>query len=70
MYADRCELEGRSGVKRLESVGAYVVIANRILDDGGRSSRFTVVNEREAWVDSVHSTPGNAMTTARDLAGR
>lgn len=70
MYSDKCELQGRSGVKRLESVGAYVVIANRILDDGGRSSRWTVVNEREAWVDSVHSTPGNAVSTARELATR
>ena len=70
MYAEKCELQGRSGVKRLESVGAYVVIANKILDDRGRSSRFTVVNEREAWVDSVHSTPAMAMSTAMDLSRR
>ena len=70
MYADKCDLQGRSGVKRLESIGAYVVIANKILDDRGRSSRFTVVNEREAWVDSVHSTPGNAVSTARELSKR
>jgi hypothetical protein len=68
MYADKVELQGRSGVKRLETVGAYVVIANKILDDEGRSSRFTVVNEREAWVDSVHSTRVMAMSTATELA--
>jgi len=70
MYADKCELQGRSGVKRLESVGAYVVIANRVLDDEGKSRRFAVVNEREAWVDSVHSTPVTAISTAMDLSRR
>jgi hypothetical protein len=70
MFAEKCKLEGRSGVKRLESAGPYVVIANRILDEAGKSSRFAVVNEREAWVDSVHSTPSRAMSTAVELSRR
>lgn len=70
MYSDKCELRGKSGVKRLERIGPYVVIAIRMLHDRGRSTRFTIVNEPEAWVDSVHPTPARAMAAARELPQR
>jgi hypothetical protein len=68
MFSLKCDLRGKSGVKRLEQIGDYVVIANRLLDDKGQSSRFAIVNEPQAWVDSVHSTPASALAAARALA--
>jgi hypothetical protein len=67
MYSNKCDLRGKPGIQRLDSVGPYSVIANRKLHERGRSSRFAVVNEREAWVDSVHPTPDRAMAVARVL---
>ena len=67
MYSDKCDLRGKTGIQRLERVGPYSVIANRRLHEQGRSHRFAVVNEREAWVDSVHPTPDRAMAAAKTL---
>jgi hypothetical protein len=68
MYSEKCDLRGRRGIERLERQGPYTVIANKVLYEEGRSSRFTVVNEREAWVDSVHPTPDRAMAAAKTLS--
>jgi hypothetical protein len=67
MYSDKCDLRGKTGIQRLERVGPYSVIANRKLHAQGRSHRFTVVNERDAWVDSVHPTVDRARAVARTL---
>jgi hypothetical protein len=67
MFSEKADLRGKSGVKRLEQVGDYVIIANRLLDDAGRARRFAVVNETRAWVDSVHSSPSRALAVAREL---
>lgn len=45
----------KPGVKRLEQVGPYAVIANRKLYNDGKSTRFAVINTRNKFVDSVHS---------------
>ena len=68
MYSEKCELRGRAGIKHLERIGPYSVIANKALFDRGRSTRFTIVNEREAWVDSVHPSPAKAIAAARGLS--
>ncbi|HET7011506.1 MAG TPA: hypothetical protein VFI11_12095 [Anaerolineales bacterium] len=68
MYAEKCDLRGKRGVQRLERIGPYSVIANRALHEEGKSSRFAVVNEPEAWVDSVHPSEARAISTAQSLA--
>jgi hypothetical protein len=67
MYSEKCELRGKSGIQRLDRAGPYSVIANRTLHEQGRSRRFAVVNEPEAWVDSVHTTMERARAAAQVL---
>ncbi len=66
-FSDSCELQDRSGIKRLDQIGTYLIIVNRTLFDGGVSHRFTVVNEMEKWVDSVHGSYRAAQKHTRKL---
>ncbi len=66
-FSDQCKIQGRSGIKRLDRVGSYLVIANRTRFDEGDPHRFTVVNELEKWVDSVHGSHRAALKRARNL---
>ncbi len=66
-FSDSCKLQGRPGIKRLDQIGAYLVIANQKLFDEGSSHRFTVVNELEKWVDSVHGSHRSALKRAKKL---
>ncbi len=66
-FSDSCKLQGRSGIKRLDQIGTYLVIANKTLFDEGSSHRFAVVNELENWVDSVHGSHRSALKRAQNL---
>ncbi len=66
-FSERCKLQGRSGIKRLDQIGTYLIIANKTLFDEGVSHRFAVVHELEKWVDSVHGSHRSALKHARKL---
>ena len=69
MYAEKCNIEGKRGIKRVREHGDYVVIANRELHRLGASSRFALVNERQEAVDSIYSSSTKAFTAAKGLTG-
>jgi hypothetical protein len=56
MYTDRCVLEGKTGIAWLDQKGPYAVIANKTLQRRGDLSRYTVVNTKARFVDSVYSS--------------
>jgi hypothetical protein len=66
MLSPKCDLD-KPGVKRLDQVGSYAVIANKKLHDKGRSHRFTVVNTSQQWVDSIHQNYDEALSYTRKL---
>ncbi len=66
-FSEQCKVQGRPGIKRLEQIGTYLVIANRTRFDEGVSHRFAVVNELEKWVDSVHGSYRAALKRAQKL---
>ncbi len=67
MYARSCDLRGKRGIEELDHVGAYAIIVNRRLYDHGQASKFAVVNEQQAWVDSVYHNYGRARAILRSL---
>ncbi len=58
-------MQGRKAIKELDRVGPYLVIANRQLHETGGARRYTLINEAELWVDSVHSSQHAAVTVAQ-----
>ena len=63
-------LRGRMGLKWLDEAGPYAVVTNKKLHNKGRARKFVVANPREQLVTSVHSSPGEARTTAEALSTR
>ena len=66
MFSPKCDLD-KPGVKHLNQVGGFAVIANKKLHDTGKSRRFAVVNTSEQWVDSVHQNYSEALSYAQKL---
>jgi hypothetical protein len=66
MLSPKCDLD-KPGVKRLNQVGAFAVIANKKLHNRGKSRRFAVVNTRAQWVDSVHENYREAISHTQKL---
>jgi len=66
MLSPKCDLN-KPGVKRLDQVGGFAVIANKKLHDSGKSQRFAVVNTGEQWVDSIHANYGEALSYTQKL---
>ena len=67
MYARNCDLRGKRGIEKLDHAGPFAVIVNRRLYDQGKASKFAVVNEQQAWVDSVYHNYGRARSILRSL---
>ncbi len=65
MFSDQLVLRGKNGIKRLDQEGPYAVIVNKTLYDWGKADKFTVVNVKEEWVDSVHYSLDDAIAEAR-----
>ncbi len=65
MFSDKCKLQGLNGIKQLDRVGPYLVITNRRLYETGTSRRYTLVNEGESWVHSVHGSVRAAVVFAQ-----
>lgn len=65
MYSEKCSLQNKAGIKRLEQVGAFLVIANKWLYETGKSRRFALVNEMEKFVHSVHGSQRAAVVYAQ-----
>jgi hypothetical protein len=65
MFSEKCKLHGLSGIKHLDRVGNYLVITNKWLYETGTSHRYTLVNEVEQSVHSVHGSQRAAVVFAR-----
>ena len=65
MFSKKCKLQGLNGITRLDRVGTYLVITNRQLHETGASSRYTLVNEAELWVHSIHGSQHAAVIFAQ-----
>jgi hypothetical protein len=64
MLREKCKLQGRTGIKQLDRVGPFVVITNRWRHDSGESRRYTLINEAELSVHSVHGSQHAAVKFA------
>ena len=64
MFSEKCTLQGRSGIKHLDRVGPFLVITNGRLYKRGASRRYTLVNEAELWVHSIHGSHHAAVVFA------
>jgi len=65
MFSEKCTLQGRNGIKRLDRVGPYLVITNGRLYEIGTSRRYALVNEAELWVHSIHGSQHAAVVFAQ-----
>jgi len=65
MLSRKCQLQGRDGIKQLDRVGEFLVITNRQLYKTGASRRFTLVNEAELRVHSIHGSQYAAVVFAQ-----
>ncbi len=65
MVSQKCKLQGRNGIQQLDRVGSYLVITNRRLHEIGESRRYTLVNEVERWVHSIHGSQRAAVVFAQ-----
>ena len=65
MFSEKCNLHGVNGIKHLDRVGNYLVIANKWLYETGISHRYALVNEAERSVHSVHGSQHAAVVFAR-----
>ncbi len=68
MYARSCDLRDKRGIEELDHAGSYAIIVNKRLFDRGQASKFAVVNEQRAWVDSVYHNYGRARSMLRSLS--
>ena len=66
MLSPKLDLD-KPGVKRLDQVGPFAVVANKKLYNDGKSTRFAVVNTRKQFVDSIHGNYREAISYARNL---
>ena len=65
MFSEKLRLQNQSGIQRLEQVGAFLVITNKRLYDTGKPRKFTLINEIENYVHSVHGSEYAAVVFAR-----
>jgi hypothetical protein len=65
MFSEKCTLQGRNGIKQLDRVGHYLVIANRRLYETGESRRYALVDEARQNVHSVHGSQHAAVVFAQ-----
>ncbi len=56
MFSEKLRLQNKSGIMRLEQIGAFLVITNKQLYETGKPRKFTLVNELEKYVHSVHGS--------------
>lgn len=65
MFSGKLRLQNQVGIRRLEQVGAFLVIVNKRLYEMGESRKFTLVNELEKYVHSVHGSERAAVVYAQ-----
>ncbi len=70
MYAQRCVLEGKSGIEELAHRDAYAIIANRTLYDRGKAHKFTLVNVKRSRIENVYPSLNEARSALRTTAPR
>jgi hypothetical protein len=67
MFASKCVITGKPGIKDLNHLGAYSVIANKELFDHGKASKYAIINTQKAWVESVYLDFNKASSALRSL---
>jgi len=65
MFSEKLRLHNQSGIQRLDQVGAFLVIANKRLYETGKPRKYTLVNETEQYVHSVHGSYRAAVVYAQ-----
>ncbi len=65
MFSEKCIFQGRTGIEQLDRVGAYLVITNRRLHEIGTARRYTLVNEAQPSVHSIHGSHHAAVVFAQ-----
>ena len=65
MFSEKLRLQNQSGIQRLEQVGVFLVITNKRLYETGKPRKFTLVNEIEKYVHSVHGSQRAAVVYAQ-----
>ncbi len=68
MYARNCDLRDKRGIEELDRAGSYAIIVNRRLHSHGQAGKFAVVNEQQAYVDSVYHNYRRARSMLRSLS--
>ncbi len=68
MFAQKCVINGKPGIKDLNDQGAYSVITNKTLFDHGKARKFAIVNRQKAWVESVYQDLNKARSALRSLS--
>jgi hypothetical protein len=67
MFSEKCQLQDRDGIKELDRVGVYLVIANRQLYETGAARRYALVNEEKHFVHSVHDSQRAALVAQQGI---
>ena len=65
MFSEKLRLQNQSGIQRLEQIGVFLVITNKQLYETGKPRKFTLVNEIEKYVHSVHGSQRAAVVFAQ-----
>jgi hypothetical protein len=65
MFSEKLRLQNQSGIQRLEQIGVFLVITNKQLYETGKPRKFTLVNEIEKYVHSVHGSERAAVVFAQ-----
>lgn len=65
-----CVLKNKPGVKELNRVGAFAVIANGNLYRQGKAHKFAVVNKRRSLLRRVYTNHDKAEDAVHLLSGR
>jgi hypothetical protein len=65
MFSEKCKLQGLNGIKQLDRVGPFLVIANRRRYETGGSRRYTLIHEAKLQVHSIHGSQHAAVIFAQ-----
>lgn len=66
MLSEMCRINGQAGLKLMYCFGQWVVVANRARLERDTARKWTVINHREEFVESVHANEEAAVAAAWD----
>jgi len=65
MFTEKYKIQYMNGIKQLERVGVYLVIANRWFYETGEASRYGLVNGAELWLHIIQGSQYAAVVFAQ-----